>query len=62
MTEQINTDYLVAGSGPAGAVLASKLSASGKKIVLLEQGPRFTEADRASHCTEKLSLDPSVIV
>ncbi len=48
MTDQINTDYLVAGSGPAGAVLASKLAASGKRIVLLEQGPRFTEADRAN--------------
>ena len=48
MGEQINTDYLIAGSGPAGAVLATKLAASGKRIVLLEQGPRFTEADRAN--------------
>ena len=29
-------------------MLASKLAASGKKVVLLEQGPRFTEADRAN--------------
>ena len=48
MSDVIKTDYLIAGAGPAGAVLASKLAASGKKIVLLEQGPRFTEADRAN--------------
>ncbi len=46
MTKEINTDYLIAGSGIVGAVLASKLVASGKKIVILEQGPRFTEEDR----------------
>jgi len=48
MSDLINTDYLVVGSGPAGAVLASRLAASGKRIVLLEQGPRFTETDRAN--------------
>ena len=46
MAEDINTDYCIAGAGIAGAVLASKLAASGKRIVLLEQGPRFTEEDR----------------
>ena len=46
MSEEITTDYCIAGAGPAGAVLASKLAASGKKLVMLEQGPRFTEADR----------------
>ncbi|MEE9122221.1 MAG: GMC family oxidoreductase [Syntrophobacteria bacterium] len=48
MTEEIKTDYCIAGGGPAGIILASKLAAFGKKIVILEQGPRFTEEDRLS--------------
>ncbi len=48
MTEAIDTDYFIAGAGIAGAVLASKLAASGREVVLLEQGPRFTEADRSN--------------
>ncbi|MEE9569775.1 MAG: GMC family oxidoreductase [Candidatus Binatia bacterium] len=47
MSETIQADYCVVGLGPAGAVLASKLAASGKKVVILEQGPRITEDDRA---------------
>lgn len=46
MSEEIKADYCIAGAGPAGVVLASKLAASGKMIVVLEQGPRFTEEDR----------------
>lgn len=48
MTQEIRTDYCVAGAGPAGAILASKLAASGKQVVLVDQGPRFTEADRSN--------------
>lgn len=47
MAREIKTDYCIAGCGIAGAMLAVKLVASGKKIVLLEQGPRFPEEDRA---------------
>lgn len=32
-------DYLVIGSGPAGATVASELQRAGKKVVLIEQGP-----------------------
>ncbi len=46
MTEEIRTDYCIIGGGIAGVLLASKLAPSGKKIVVLEQGPRFTEEDR----------------
>lgn len=46
MSEEIKADYCIAGAGPAGVVLASKLAAAGKIIVVLEQGPRFTEEDR----------------
>ena len=46
MTEEIKTEYCIAGGGIAGVILASKLSHFGNKIVVLEQGPRFTEEDR----------------
>jgi hypothetical protein len=32
-------DYLVVGSGPAGATMASQLQAAGKRVVLIEKGP-----------------------
>jgi hypothetical protein len=32
-------DYLVIGSGPAGATVATELQKAGKKVVLIEQGP-----------------------
>lgn len=32
-------DYLVIGSGPAGATMAHELQRAGKKVVLIEQGP-----------------------
>jgi choline dehydrogenase-like flavoprotein len=47
MPEEIKTDYCVVGGGIAGILLAYKLAASGRKIVLLDQGPHFTEEDRA---------------
>ena len=47
MTGAIRTDYCIAGGGIAGILLASRLAASGKKILILDQGPRFTEEDRA---------------
>ncbi len=48
MTQEIRADYCIAGAGPAGSVLASKLAATGKRIVLLDQGPRYSEAARAA--------------
>lgn len=52
MTEQIQADYCIAGGGIAGVILAHRLAASGKKIVILEQGPRFTEMDRINLLNE----------
>ena len=52
MTEQIRADYCIAGGGIAGVILAHRLAASGKKIVVLEQGPRFTEVDRINMLNE----------
>lgn len=46
MSRMVKTDYCIAGCGIAGAILASKMAASGKNIVVLEQGPRFSEEDR----------------
>ena len=48
-TEEIKTDYCIAGGGIAGIILASRLAESGKKIVVLEQGPHFTEDDRKQY-------------
>lgn len=47
MSKELTADYFIAGCGIAGALLAAKLADSGKKIIITEQGPRFTEADRA---------------
>ncbi len=46
MSEEIKSDYCIVGGGIAGVLLATKLAASGKKVVILEQGPRFSEEDR----------------
>jgi len=46
MTKEVTADYFIAGAGIAGVLLAGKLAASGKKVVMLDQGPRFSEEDR----------------
>jgi choline dehydrogenase-like flavoprotein len=46
VSEEITTDYCIAGGGIAGIILAAKLAGLGKEVVLLEQGRRFTEEDR----------------
>ncbi len=45
--EELKTDYCIVGAGIAGIILASKLASSGKKILLLDQGPRYSEKDRS---------------
>lgn len=44
----VPADICIAGGGIAGLVLASRLAPSGRSIVVLEQGPRYGEAERAS--------------
>lgn len=46
MTDEVRASYCIAGGGIAGLVLAHRLAQSGKKVVVLEQGPRVTEDDR----------------
>ena len=48
MTEEIKTDYCIIGGGITCILLAHKLASSGKKILILEQGPRFSEEDRTN--------------
>lgn len=48
MNEEIKTDYCILGGGIAGILLASKLASSGKKILIIDQGPSFSEEDRSN--------------
>jgi len=41
-------DVAIVGAGPSGILLAAKLSAAGKKVVVLEQGPPFEMKDLIS--------------
>jgi choline dehydrogenase-like flavoprotein len=38
-------DVVIAGSGPAGAVLADRLTAQGKSVLMLEEGPFIPERE-----------------
>lgn len=42
---QEETDVVVVGSGPCGAVAAYELAAAGHDVILLEEGPPFTVRD-----------------
>ncbi len=39
--QTIETDVCIIGAGPAGAVLGAKLTLAGKRVVILERGPKF---------------------
>src|SRR6185436_7342434 len=47
-------DFVIAGSGPAGTLLAQRLSATGKSVLLLESGPYIPE--RTMDADEILSI------
>ena len=38
-------DFVIVGSGAAGGIMARQLATAGHTVLLLEQGPRLTEAD-----------------
>ena len=38
-------DFVIVGSGAAGGIMAKELSTAGYSVVVLEQGPRLTEAE-----------------
>ena len=46
MSDEITADYCIAGAGIAGLLLASKLATTGKSVVVLDQGLRYSEQDR----------------
>jgi choline dehydrogenase-like flavoprotein len=41
-----DADVCVIGAGPAGALVADRLAAAGREVVILDAGPRFDERDR----------------
>lgn len=47
----IQTDYVIAGSGPGGATVARELSKAGKKVVLLEMGRHHTSIGNTAGVT-----------
>ncbi|MBY0505144.1 MAG: GMC family oxidoreductase [Bryobacteraceae bacterium] len=49
-------DFAIIGAGAAGGVVAKELAAAGFSVVLLEQGPNFTEKDY-SHDERKFMFD-----
>ena len=48
MDNELKADYCILGGGIAGILAASKLATSGKKIIIVDQGPRFSEEDCAN--------------
>jgi len=41
----VSPEYLIVGSGSAGATLAARLSAAGADVLVLEAGPDYRSAD-----------------
>ncbi len=65
MTETMQADVVVVGSGVAGALLAASLAASGIKVLILEAGPRIDRGDgleRFQKSRLKTTLSPYPIV
>ena len=48
MATQDKVDVLIIGAGMAGSLIAAKLSAAGKKVVILESGPAWQQKDLIS--------------
>ena len=46
MTLHLETDYCVVGAGIAGLLLGERLLSSGKRVLVLDQGPEITDLER----------------
>jgi choline dehydrogenase-like flavoprotein len=55
-------DYIVVGSGPGGATLAKELASQGKRVLIVEYGPRLARtgmlAMRHGKCRDTPDQDP----
>jgi len=47
MVEELKADYCIVGAGIAGLLVASRLARTGKRVLVVEQGPRATAETRA---------------
>jgi choline dehydrogenase-like flavoprotein len=57
MTEKIDTDTLVIGSGPGGSVMADELQKAGKQVLIVEEGIAFNQRNfKPYSLSEMLSL------
>lgn len=52
-------DYIIAGGGLTGLVVANKLSGAGYSVLVVEAGPDSKDFDSVNHATERNNITPA---